>query len=233
MLRFEKRSYQKELLDGVDIPFKDIKKNMSELNIINQYLGGHHITISGLSKLLSGSNNREYTILEVGCGGGDNLRVVKRWADKNKITVALFGVDINAECIQYAIEINGNREYTWIYSDYKNLVFEEKPDIIYSSLFLHHFNDMELIGMIKWMYDNSRIGFFINDLHRHPLAYYSIKALTRAFSKSYLVKNDAPLSVLRAFTRNDWETLFSMANIPITTLNWKWAFRWLITCSKI
>lgn len=38
------RSYQKELLDGDNIPFDDIKQNMKELNIINTLLGGHDIS---------------------------------------------------------------------------------------------------------------------------------------------------------------------------------------------
>ncbi|HET7898985.1 MAG TPA: SAM-dependent methyltransferase, partial [Flavisolibacter sp.] len=67
-------------------------------------------------------------------------------------------------------------------------------------------------------------------LHRYPLAYYSIKILTRLFSRSYLVKNDAPLSVQRGFKKQDWQTLFSKAAISSYSCKWRWAFRWLITC---
>jgi len=82
--------------------------------------------------------------------------------------------------------------------------------------------------MLQWMQANSKIGFFINDLHRHYLAYYSIKFLTGLFSKSYLVKNDAPLSVRRGFKRNEWENLLRQAAINSYSIQWKWAFRWLI-----
>jgi hypothetical protein len=63
-------------------------------------------------------------------------------------------------------------------------------------------------------------------LHRHPVAYYSIKALTNLFSGSYLVKNDAPLSVLRAFRKKELQNLLLAAGIKNYSLRWKWAFRW-------
>ena len=82
------------------------------------------------------------------------------------------------------------------------------------------------------MHQNAEKGFFIADLHRHPLAYYSIKLLTGLFSKSYLVKNDAPLSVLRGFSRKEWEALLAQPGIKNYSIRWKWAFRWLIIVEK-
>ena len=78
------------------------------------------------------------------------------------------------------------------------------------------------------MSGNSVLGFFINDLHRHPFAYYSIRILTSLFSKSYLVKNDAPLSVLRGFKKKELSALLDKAGISNYTIQWKWAFRWLV-----
>jgi hypothetical protein len=86
--------------------------------------------------------------------------------------------------------------------------------------------DEDLVFMLHWMKQNSRVGFFINDLHRHPLAFYSIQFLTRVFSKSYLVKNDAPLSVKRGFKKKEWKELFDLAGIHNFDCQWRWAFRW-------
>jgi ubiquinone/menaquinone biosynthesis C-methylase UbiE len=233
MPSFKQRSYQKELLDNPDIPFKDIRRNMEELDFINRYLGGHQISINGLEKLLKNHNQKgPVKIVELGCGGGDNLRALSKWAEKKKIEVELTGIDINEACIEFARSIEKNRNIRFINSDYKLAGFESKPDILFSSLFCHHFTDPEIIFMLRWMEQNARIGFFINDLHRHPLAWHLIRILTRTFSKSYLVKNDAPLSVQRGFTKNEWEFLFEKAGISNYNCEWKWAFRWLVTCSR-
>jgi hypothetical protein len=72
------------------------------------------------------------------------------------------------------------------------------------------------------------VGIVVNDLHRHWLAYHAIKILTRLFSKSAMVKYDAPLSVLRGFTRGELADILKKAGIVQYTLKWKWAFRWQI-----
>src|SRR5437764_4901792 len=83
MPSFKTRSYKKELLDRDDIPFKDIKRNMQELDFINRKLGGHDITLDGIVALIKDEVrfNKRLTITEIGCGGGDNLRAIKEWAN--------------------------------------------------------------------------------------------------------------------------------------------------------
>ncbi|MEO7315854.1 MAG: methyltransferase domain-containing protein [Ginsengibacter sp.] len=226
MSKFSHRSKEKELLDGDHIDFQDISRNLKELDFINTHLGGHAITLSGFKNLLG--NRTKISVCEIGCGGGDNLNALEKFCRKKGIEVEFIGIDINPECIEYARSNIINTNTRFILSDYKEVLFDKKPDILFSSLFCHHFSDAELIEMLQWMKIHSTIGFFINDLQRHPLAYHSIRLLTRLFSRSYLVKNDAPLSVLRAFKKMEWEKLLEKAQISRYEINWKWAFRYLI-----
>ncbi len=204
---------------------------MQELDFINTYLGGHQITLHGIKALLV-SAIAPVHIIEIGCGGGDNLRVIKNWFNKKSIEVILTGVDINPECIAFARSRKENAGINFYCSDYKLMPFDTKPHIIFSSLFCHHFTDEELVFMMRWMQMKSELGFFINDLHRHFLAYHSIKLLTQLFSKSYMVKNDAPLSVSRGFKRNELKNYLSDAGIQQYQVIWKWAFRWLVISTK-
>lgn len=229
-MNFRKRSYKKELLDKDNIPFEDIKRNMQELNFINTWLGGHSITIKGLRQLIK--NKKQISICEIGCGGGDNLYAIKKWCDKKSIQVHCIGIDIKKECIDFAKEKNSLPNAKWICNDYLETALNQKPDIIFSSLFCHHFTDDELVLQLQWMKENSTIGFFINDLQRHQLAYYLIKILTKIFSSSYLVKNDAPLSVARGFTKKEWENIFANTTVTSHTIQWRWAFRYLIVSAN-
>lgn len=221
MLSFKTRSLRKELLDAPNIPAEDIFQNMRELNFINTYLGGHRITRKAFRLLAA--QRKSLHVLEIGCGGGDNLRVIQTAAKDAGQAIQLSGVDLNPDCIAFAKQQNPDIE--WICADYRELSMASKPDIIFSSLFCHHFTDEELTEQLRWMHTNSKCGFFINDLHRHPCAYFSIRWLTQLFSSSYLVKQDAPLSVLRGFKRSEWESLLAQAGIQSYTLNWAWAFR--------
>lgn len=227
---FKNRSPLLELLDAPGIPFADIRQNMKELNRVNSLLGGHAITIAGVKKLLEGYQSKEPVVVcEIGCGGGDNMLAIAGWCRRNNISVKFIGIDMKQECITFAMEQCKSLDAVWITSDYRKAdLSKTKPSIIFSSLFCHHFSNQSLPPMLQWMQEQSTVGFFINDLHRHFLAYYSIKYLTAIFSKSYLVKHDAPLSVARGFTTPEWKQIASSAGITRCSIQWRWAFRHLI-----
>jgi 2-polyprenyl-3-methyl-5-hydroxy-6-metoxy-1,4-benzoquinol methylase len=227
MINLYQRSYQKELMDADDIPFDAMAQTLKELNTINTRLGGHAITLEGVKQFVD--DKIPLTVCEIGCGGGDNLFAVYKYCQRHQIPVSFIGIDMNAECIAFAKQQYAQLPCEWICSDYAKVEFGNKPDIIFSSLFCHHFTDGQLVQMLQWLRHNSRRGFFINDLHRHWLAYYLIKYITRFFSRSYLVKNDACISVSRGFRKKEWKQLFREAEIPQCNIGWRWAFRFLVT----
>jgi 2-polyprenyl-3-methyl-5-hydroxy-6-metoxy-1,4-benzoquinol methylase len=227
---FSIRSDKPELLDQPDIPATDIERNMRELAIINHHLGGHAITLQGVWQLYR--NQPQLHVCEIGCGGGDNGKAIEKGLLGKNIALTYTGIDINPHCIRVAENRNWDSSTRFLTSDYQKIQFETKPDILFCSLFCHHFKEAELVKMFRWMYDNSSSGFFVNDLHRHPLAYHSIRLLTSIFSRSYLVKHDAPLSVLRGFKKKELSDVMNQACISGYTLQWKWAFRWLMVVKQ-
>ena len=78
--------------------------------------------------------------------------------------------------------------------------------------------------MIQFAQKNNAV-LIINDLERNVIAYYAIKFLTAIFSKSYLVKNDAPLSVLRGFKKGEWLDMILKSGAKKYSVKNKWAFR--------
>jgi 2-polyprenyl-3-methyl-5-hydroxy-6-metoxy-1,4-benzoquinol methylase len=227
MVNLTHRSYAKELLDADNIPFEDIKRNMQELNTINTLLGGHAITLQAVKAFTK--ENKTLHICEIGCGGGDNLQAVSKIPNK---VFSFTGIDLKKECIDFAKQQYPKLNANLIVNDYSKVNFDKKPDVIFSSLFCHHFTEEELVFMLQWMKANSTKGFFINDLQRNTVAYYLIKWITKIFSKSYLVKNDAPLSVARGFYKKEWVAIFEKAEIISYSIKWKWAFRYLIVCKN-
>ncbi|MGB0430838.1 MAG: methyltransferase domain-containing protein [Bacteroidia bacterium] len=144
--------------------------------------------------------------------------------------VELTGVDLLPEAINYAEKHSATYNINYIQSDFKTLKTGEY-DIAISSLFCHHLYDNDLKALIE---TKLRLANFavINDLHRHFLAYYSIKWLTAFFSRSHLVKHDACLSVARGFKRNDLKKLLNGFDNTRYSISWIWAFRWLVVAIK-
>lgn len=220
---FKQRSYKKELLDSEAIPAKDLYQNLKELDVINAVLGGYRITFSSLKKIIQ--KQRAYTLVDIGSGGGDTLKRIFKWNKTQKFSLNLVGVDLKQICIDYALENKPNPALKYICDDYKNIYNHlPKIDIIHACLFCHHLSDVEIIELIKFAQSNNST-LIINDLERNAFAYYSIKILTQIFSKSYLVKNDAPLSVLRGFRHSEWKDLIQKSGVTNYSINYKWAFR--------
>lgn len=232
MFSLTQRSLQKELLDADDIPFADIRQCMKELNTVNSLLGGHAITAKGIKEFIPKTKS-SFHVCEIGCGGGDNLYAIQKKYRTSGVQIKYTGIDLKKECTEYAAAQYPELNARFIDSDYARADFgKDKPDVIFSSLFCHHFSDEELVGMLRWMKDNCTVGFFINDLQRSPIAYYLIKWITKIFSHSHLVINDAPVSVARSFVKKDWNKLFRKAAIDNYTISWQWAFRYLIVYTK-
>jgi 2-polyprenyl-3-methyl-5-hydroxy-6-metoxy-1,4-benzoquinol methylase len=230
---FTNRSTLTELLDADCIPQQDLFRNLHELDVINRLLGGHAVTLKAF-KSLNLKQDKVYHVLDIGSGGGDTLKAIAKWGRKNGIQLALTGVDLKSDCIQYAQSFcKEYPEIKFIQSDYRQIPnLQLTFDIIISALFCHHLSDDEIQDLCLWGSKNANNAFIINDLHRHPLAYYSIACITQIFSKSYLVKNDAKLSVLRGFKKRDLTKLIKFLTTQKITLKWMWAFRWLLVIRK-
>ncbi|MBL0234941.1 MAG: methyltransferase domain-containing protein [Chitinophagaceae bacterium] len=229
-MQFQLRSYEKEFLDNDVIATKDLYQTLVELDVINKYLGGYKASLKGLKDILKGKRS-VHTILDIGFGGGDFIKQFSRFSDRKNIPLFFYGVDMKSDCIRYAetnlAMLNNTR---MICDDYRNIDTDllEKIDVIHCSLFLHHLNDAEIIELFRFSREHGCM-ILANDLHRHWLAYYSIKFLTALFSRSWLVKNDACLSVRRAFKKSELESMLQQAGYKNYSVKWSWAFRYIIT----
>lgn len=225
---FSQRSEVVEIMDDLNCSGPVIDQTLRELEFINKWLGGNSVTLNGLNKILSDCPDTSLKIADLGCGGGDMLMLISDKLKKSSSKPVLTGIDANPNIIAYAKKNAASYpEINFKALDvFSNEFRQEKFDVVFATLFFHHFSGKQLIDLFRHLNSTTRYGIVVNDLHRHPLAYYPIKFLTRAFSKSPMVINDAPLSVHRGFTRAELEEILNAAGITSYSLKWKWAFRW-------
>ncbi|MEX2512531.1 MAG: methyltransferase domain-containing protein [Cyclobacteriaceae bacterium] len=235
MNRFKQRSLQKEWMDDLQCGGKELDQTLRELKTINRWLGGNSVTTNGLNRLLKQQNQWPVTVADLGCGGGDMIAHMMQWATEKQYSINFIGIDANPNIIALAREkfnAHKNQVKFTVGDVFEENLFPEPVDISTCTLFTHHFSDQELVLIINNLNNNAKLGLVINDLHRHPLAYHSIKLLTGWFSRSSMVKNDAPLSVLRAFNKKDWQIILKRCGINKFEISWHWAFRWQVICWK-
>jgi 2-polyprenyl-3-methyl-5-hydroxy-6-metoxy-1,4-benzoquinol methylase len=229
---FSKRSDDIEIMDDLNCSGEVVRQTLRELEFINTWLGGNAVTLNGLRKLLKITNTNaqqhKLRVTDLGCGGGDILELLSRNFNKRGIKAHLEGIDANPNIIACATANSSSAlGITYKTQDILSEPFTRKQhDIVFATLFFHHFTSDQLVEVFSSLKKQVTIGIVINDLHRHWLAYYSIKLLTKFFSKSSMVKYDAPLSVLRGFRKAELMEILQKAGIENYSLKWKWAFRW-------
>jgi len=221
------RSRQEELLDQEMIDKEALFRNLDELDRINALLGGHTATLKGIERLIQ-DKDKTYHIVDFACGGGDTLRRIHLWGKKKGYRLQLSGFDLLPEAIDYATANSVGYPINYYVADFEEFNPEKAIDIACCALVCHHFYDQQLLNFLRRMRKLAKVGVVINDLHRHPFAYHSIRLLTKTLSRSTYVKHDAPLSVWRGFTKNEWHAILSEASYSNYELSWVWAFRHLI-----
>jgi SAM-dependent methyltransferase len=226
------RSTEQEIMDNFSMEGEMLRNTLDQLAIINKRLGGNQATVNGLRTLLqTESTDAVISIVDLGCGSGDMLRAVADFGRKNNFTFTLTGIDANDYTVNYARQLSVNYpEISFIKMDiladeFTNIRF----DIAISTLFFHHFSDLEIERLLIPAVHKARIGVVINDLHRSRAAYYLFKGLC-FFIKNPMVKKDGAISVLRGFKKNELISFSKRLKDAISTIHWKWAFRyqWII-----
>lgn len=229
------RSTQEELMDDLTLASEELRQNLDELETVNTWLGGYAPVLDALDRLRPHfPTDRPLRLADLGSGGGDTLRQVARWARRRRVAVELVGIDANAFMLDYAREkCQAYPEITFQQADIFAWAFRQQSfDVLTASLFCHHFSGPQLVPMLAQWQQQASLAVIINDLHRHALAYHSIRWLTRLLGGSRLVRHDAPLSVARAFRRPELQQLLAAAGIGRYSLRWRWAFRWQVILLK-
>jgi SAM-dependent methyltransferase len=229
------RSSQSELIDTEPVAFADFHECLQELEIINICTLAYRPTMRWLGQMLKGTKSGEtVSVLDVGSGGGDMLRRVWKLLHRRNLKADLAGVDLNPWSKQSAEQSTpAEMHIAYEMSDIFSFDRSRRADFIICSNFTHHLSDSELVRFVHWMEDHASSGWFINDLHRHPLPYYFIKTLFGILPLNRLTANDGPISVSRAFTAADWRRILVESGVQDRAkVEWFFPFRYTVACRK-
>ena len=225
------RTEEEEIMDDFSLEGEELRDALDKIAIINQLLGGNRLTLKGVKQLLP-TNNKEFTIVDVGCGNGDMLRTIADYGKKNNLNFNLIGIDANAFTIQHAKQLSSNYEnISYQCLDIFDKVFSEmKYDIVLCTLTLHHFKNNQIDYLLQLFSKQASLGIVINDLHRNVIAYRLFQLLCFVFQLNKMSREDGLISILRGFKKKELESFSKINHLKNYTIHWKWAFRyqWII-----
>jgi len=213
---FSRRAELSELPELMDEPCSRevLRACLRDLARVNRWFLAYRPILNWLGSLKLDSSNRPIHILDVGCGYGDGLRRIERWAGERGIAVELTGCDLNPDTIAIAAEATpASSRIRWSASDVFELGSDGSVDIVVSSLFTHHLTESAVIRFLAWMESTTHVGWFINDLSRASNPYRLFKAFAKIAKLHPFVQHDGPVSIARAFIPDDWCRMCAAAGI--------------------
>jgi SAM-dependent methyltransferase len=229
------RSRARELMDAEPVDLATFEACLKDLERINRWTGSYRITLGWLERLRRVHGLRRLVLVDVGSGYGDMLRRIAAWGEAQGVALDLMGVDLNPQSTALAARASHTQPaIRYLTADVFELSPALGPDVVISSLFAHHLDDRQLVRFLRWMEASARLGWLINDLHRHPIPYGIARWAPRLLHMNRLVRHDAAVSVARSCVRRDWARLLAEAGVagPPTTVNWRFPFRYAVARIK-
>lgn len=205
------RSRQEEQMDDPGLDRAVYAAVLADLAQVNRLTMVSRPTIGFIARALAG--RKRFRLLDVGFGQGDMLRAIARWAGRRGIDAALVGIDLNPgseAAAQAATPAGLPIEYRS--GDYAGCA-GEGWDFVISSSVTHHMSDDQIHAFLRFMEREARIGWLINDIHRHWFAYHGFPLLARIMGWHRMVREDGRLSIARAFRRAEWRALIEASGI--------------------
>jgi ubiquinone/menaquinone biosynthesis C-methylase UbiE len=231
--KFKRRSYKLEDIDTGNYTPEEYERCISELQLVNRWMGDAHSLRSTLFPEIEAQSLSSFSILDVGAGSGELLRVTADWARQTNRQVTAVGLELNERSAE-SINEESQRfdEISSVRGNALELPFPDKCfDYVICSLFTHHFVDEQVVKILREMSRVARRRIFVIDLNRHPIAYLLYTTLGKLVLHNRLLRHDGALSILRSFKERELRALGERAGLRDLWVQRRFPFRLVLSAA--
>jgi ubiquinone/menaquinone biosynthesis C-methylase UbiE len=231
--RFRQRSYELENIDKGTYTPEEYEGCIVELQRVNAWLGDSKALRNTLLKEIARQGLQSFSVLDVGAGSGELLRVAVQWARETNRSASLVGLELNERSARSILDQSAQfPEISSVQASGLVLPFPDRSvDYVISSLMLHHFDDEGAVGILREMGRVARRRIFVIDLHRNPVAYFFYTTLGRLILHNRLLREDGALSILKSFKPAELEELGQQAGLGNVTVEKHFPSRLVLSAS--
>ena len=216
---FTHRLIRPEMLDHVSP--EEARPNLQDLVRINRYFGGHSVILKTLNQAARPSD--AFSLLDIGAASGDTARTIQA-AFPSASVVSLDYHETNLSAAPYPK----------VLGDAFRLPFPPNSfDYVLCSLFLHHFQDEQVVDLLRSFHAIARKALVVCDLERHIVPYLFLPATRLLFGWHKITVHDGIISVRAAFKREELDQLARKAGIKnLQIQGYRPAFRIALLATK-
>jgi ubiquinone/menaquinone biosynthesis C-methylase UbiE len=201
-----------ELLDGLLDDPVPLAANLRDLRRLNRLTGGAELSVRAIRTLIPGGG----TVLDVGTGGADIPALLLIDARRRGVRLQVTATDARPEVLAAArivdpalatmpglvLAVADGRALPWPDGSF---------DVAHSSMVIHHLEPEDAVVLLGEMRRVARSGIVVNDLDRSWTSWLGAWLLARTIARSTYTRHDAPMSVRRAYTRDEMADLIREA----------------------
>lgn len=229
--RFKRRSNKLEYIDTGDYTAAEYESCIGELQLVNRWMGDAHTLKRTLFREINAHRLQGFSVLDVGAGSGELLRVTADWARQTGRRLCAVGLELNERSAESIIEESAQfDEIRSVRGDALRLPFADSEfDYVICSLFTHHFVDEQVVQILGEMSRVAKRRIFVIDLHRHPVAYFLYTTVGKLVLHNRLLRHDGALSILRSFKRDELIALAQRAGLRDASVERHFPFRLVLS----
>jgi len=231
--KFKRRSYRLEHIDTGNYTPEEYESCISELQLVNRWMGDAHSLRTTLFREIEAHGVSNFSILDVGAGSGELLRVAADWARQTNRHLTAVGLELNERSAE-SINEESQRfdEISSVRGNALELPFaDNRFDYVMCSLFTHHFVDEQVVTLLREMSRVARRRIFVIDLNRHPVAYLLYTTLGKLVLHNRLLRHDGALSILRSFKAGELLELGQRAGLRDVSVQRRFPYRLVLSAA--
>jgi 2-polyprenyl-3-methyl-5-hydroxy-6-metoxy-1,4-benzoquinol methylase len=195
-----------EWMDREDCDKQLLFNTYSQFDLINRLLSGWGSLYQAFIKPLLLNADSEFTILDIGCGGGDIIRYLNRLCLKDDLEVRFTGIEPDSRAIEYLDQSDRPDNITYRFAHSSDLIKSgETFDLVISNHLMHH---LSRNGLLELCADAEKLAskrVLFSDIERSDVGYLSfMMAAPVFFRNSYIVK-DGLISIRRSYRKHELE----------------------------
>lgn len=220
-----RRSTRRELLDQGVLADDELATNLADLERLNRLPGGVGASVAAVARLVEGA---DASVLDVGAGRGD---IALAFTRRGWRTVAL---DSDPAVLAIARARLGTAPNVGlVHADGRALPFDDGSfDVAHCSLLVHHLDPPDAVALLREMGRVARRGVVINDLRRGLLPLAAVSVAVALLGRCRATRHDGRLSVRRAYTLDEIDTLLAEAGLGVVRRSPAWLPRVVTTAVR-
>lgn len=190
-----------EWMDRNDCDISDLRATYMDFRHVNRWIANWDGVYRRHIRPLLNDPSHPYTLVDVGCGGGDLARRLNHLAATDGFLLEVLGVDPDPRAIAFVGCGNG-MGVDFRQASAQEMIHEGRQfDFVITNHVLHHLETEAVPPFLEDLAALSRRRVICSDIHRSPAAFALFNLATLpAFLRRGYIRKDGLLSIRRSFT---------------------------------